>query len=154
MGWKDDVGTAKPSQRGVRIGEGTFLLKTEKCTSFKSRKGEEAFIVDFEIMESTSAEHPVGSKRNWYQQITGKDSAAGNIQSYAVAASGLDPTDEKRIAAEFAPAAVAIMDAACGDEQLFRGKLVRLVAKKDKTKPNPKGETFEFLRMAWAPYKA
>lgn len=105
---------------------GDFLVKVDKHLIRESQKTTQVFFVcEYEVLESSVPEIPAGSKRSWTCDLTrkfGKDTYPGvnDTAAHLVACSGHDPTKGEVSVSK------ADLQEAVGEEQPFRGKLVRL----------------------------
>lgn len=74
-----------------------FLLKLTRTFVKATREKGDAFIAEFEIVESTSPTQKVGSKVNWYQGLVKKDIAFGSIKElfYALLGKSLQNNAEE-----------------------------------------------------------
>lgn len=73
MGIFSGINTARPSDGGVYLGPGAFLLKVIALKQGRSRKKKDFFVAEFEILESTNKEFPVGSTASWMVTIDRDD---------------------------------------------------------------------------------
>jgi hypothetical protein len=92
---------AKTSERGDRFSDGSYLLSIKKIKLETSRKGEQLFIVDFRVDESSRisdkyAPNAVKSVVGWVQNFTtNADMAPGNTVSFLCALLDMKQPDEK-----------------------------------------------------------
>lgn len=111
------------------------LLFVDVLKMIRSRKGDDVFIAELDILESNVASRPKGTRMGWAVNFR-HDAAPGNVKSFLAAAFNVDVEDiDKEGVKE-----------ALSDSNPAHGRLVRLEATDIKTKAgNP------FTRCNWSP---
>ncbi len=125
---------------GTALTEGSYLVKIEDVIFLNTQMRGDAFIVEYTVLESSDvAKNPIGSKRSWYQAMTNKPVAMGEIVKFMYAALGYDQKrDEERIKTEVTPNIKRWTQAAC-KEKVMNGKVnVRVDVRKKP--PNDKAK--------------
>lgn len=74
-----------------------YKLKFLKMFTLKTRNKGQALIVDFEVMESTCPEIPVGQVRNWYQSLQDEDVAFPSIKEFLLQLFAIDQSNEEEV---------------------------------------------------------
>ncbi len=77
-------------ENGVYLSEGSFDLEIIRCISKKTQKSGLAFIVEVEVLSSTVSEHPVGSKRTWFQSMKNLNVGFNAVAGFLLKIFGLD----------------------------------------------------------------
>lgn len=128
----DGIETTKVGNKGgTPLSEGEFLLKITDVQYLKTQLRGDAFIVEYEVVESTSAKDPVGSKRSWYQSMAKRPIALEKIKEFMLAMLGYEPKrDEARIVVEVDPNLKSWTNAACENKALNDQKVRATVRKK------------------------
>lgn len=126
--------TSASRERGKFLAPGQYVVEVVSCRHLKAKIGtDEFFVADFEILESTNGENPVGSMGTWMAKLTGKyvDMALADIKAFIIAATGAaeDIIDEEFIANEVLG----------GDGSAMAGEKVRVVVEAKTTRA---GTTF------------
>lgn len=148
---------AKASKRGVYLDEGTYLLKVKNTLWVTPFDGPEAFVAEFEVVESTNKEkHPIGSERSWYRGMRFKDSALGEVKSFTYATLSLDesvPEDREKMA-KVDEHIEELVERAI-NQNTFAGKLIRCDVSKGKStkKKDDKGEPVDVTRYRFSAVK-
>jgi hypothetical protein len=125
----DSIGNAEVSEGGVYPIEGVYPILYVDCMKIiRTRKGEDMFVAEFDILASDVEKRKKGSRMSWVANFK-HDSAPGNIRAFMAAVNGVnvDEVDSK---------SAQIM---CSDKNPCHGKLVRLEATNTLTK---KGTNF------------
>jgi hypothetical protein len=140
MGHFDGIEKAKIFGTGVYLQpDQLYKLKVLKTEVIKTREKGDAFIADFEVIESTSPQDPVGSTRNMYiSLLKNKDTAFSNIVQFLVAALGVDystPDGKKFAEEDIIPGAKALLDEAC-EKNTLASKVVRCQSQSKTSKEN------------------
>jgi len=139
---------AKVSESGVYLPpNGRFKLEILKCQLVHPRDGSAAFVVDFKVLESSISDVKPGETRNWYQK--NNDSFLSAILEFLAAAFGFncnDPAHKAQMEAQLKPQAELYAEAAVGDQQLLKGKLIKVETQKRDTRAGG-----EFTRHVWLP---
>lgn len=75
-------------------GEGKFLLRTKRMFVNDGHKGK-FFIAEFEVLQSTSAQEPVGCTRSWAVPLEGERAkySFGDVKNLVFAITGQSPKD-------------------------------------------------------------
>lgn len=92
----------------------SYKLKLLKMFTIKTRNKGEAFIVDFEVMESTCPEIPAGQVRNWYQSLADESIAFPAIKEFLLFLFDIDQSDEEAVE-EFEEKMEEIMESGADD---------------------------------------
>lgn len=96
MGLFDGIGDARPGGSNVYFLQGKYKVKLNKVFTYKSRKKDDLFIAECEILESTSDKRPADTKASWVVNLK-HEAALGNIKGFIAAANGIDPEDEEKV---------------------------------------------------------
>lgn len=109
------IAAAQPTEGGIYLNEGTYLVRIEALKMLRTRKGADAFVAEFQILESTSANNlrPAGTTASWFVDLN-NDAGPGNVKAFLAALFGAN-VDE--VDAESAMAAVS-------DAQPGKGRVV------------------------------
>lgn len=87
------IGGAPASGGGNYLGVGIHRLKIKKLSSREStkpaNKGQIMAIAEFEVLESSAADHTPGSTRSWVVNMKHGVTALGNLKSFLQAAASL-----------------------------------------------------------------
>ena len=84
------MAAAQMNGKGNYMGEGRYLVRTKVLKVKEGFRGK-SFILEFEILETTNAAHPVGSTGSWVVKLD-KPQAYGDIKGLIFAlAMGVDP---------------------------------------------------------------
>jgi len=81
MGIFGNIGNAKYSDGGVYVLPGVYRCEILKCVYMKTRKGQDAFIVELKVLESTNKDRLPGSTMSWMVTLD-KEPALGNIKQF------------------------------------------------------------------------
>lgn len=81
MGLFGGIKNAKYSDGGVYILPGVFRLEIQSVIYKKTRKGQDAFIVEVKVLESNNPERMPGSLCTWMVTLD-KEPAMGNIKQF------------------------------------------------------------------------
>lgn len=161
MGFFGGIGKASgKGQRGEYLPE--FFegdVEIEKVSVIKTRakgsRGESnALIVEFKVCSNMgSVQVPVGSQRNWFQGLWNTDVAWPEILRFVYATLGMTVDEgEEKLADE--KTREAVLDAACGTEQKFKGRKLHVrMYRKDTLKSRASGKAEdEIIIPAFSPY--
>jgi hypothetical protein len=85
MGKFTGIKTASVSGGGVYFLSGLYVIEVKKCMMINSRKREDLFIVECEIIESNNEKRPEGFSASWVVKMS-QDAALGNIKGFICAA--------------------------------------------------------------------
>lgn len=141
MGKFSGIEDASISSGGVYFLAGKYIVKVKRCFTMRSRKKEDLFIVECEIIESTNEDRPAGTSASWVVNFK-QDAALGNIKGFIGAANGLE--DEASINAEVTE---EVCEYVVSDDNPLAGTVLLLEATDVKTRAgNP------FTKHAWAPF--
>jgi hypothetical protein len=138
----DGIEDAQVGQGGVYFLPGKYLVKVLKCITLKSRKREDLFIVECEILESDCPDRKPGSKASWIVNFK-QDAALGNIKGFIAAANGIDPGDESSVKEQVT---MDICEYVVSDENPLAGTPVGLVCVNKKTRAGS-----DFTLHMWEP---
>lgn len=123
MGLFSGIDGADPNNSGVYIIPGIFDVEILELKTINSRKGDALFIVETNILASSSEERPVGTKMSWVVNFR-HDPALGNVKAFIAACGDCDFDDVDEEAAEMA----------VSTEQPFKGTVVKARATNTTTK--------------------
>ncbi len=123
MGMFKGIESAVVQEGGVYLEPGEYLLRVAACKEGTSRKGDEFFVAEFEVVESTNDLRPVGSRVSW-MTMRRFDSFLSNVKGFvcAVAKEEADTIDEEAA------------DLVVGDSQPLVGEEVRAQATEIETR--------------------
>ena len=76
---------------------GEFKLKVLRTYTIRTRNKGDAFIADFEVLESDHDDVEVGKVYNWYQGMQDEDIAFSSIKGFMLALLGIDDEDEEEM---------------------------------------------------------
>ena len=99
MGLFDGIENAPMGGNWVYFLPGKYRIKVIKCFTMRSRKRDDLFIVECEILESDCPERKIGMQASWCVNFK-HDAALGNIKQFIAACNGIDPADEAAVNAE------------------------------------------------------
>lgn len=143
----DGIEDAEIYERGVYM-SGGFDGEVEilKTIQNRSRKGDDAFIVDMRIVSGGTQKDPNGAKRSWY--VKHNDSFHGNVKVWAAAIMGYESSDKEGIAEKVAPRLKNLLLKAVAnpEDNKFIGRRVHLVTATIETRAGG-----EFTRHDWSP---
>lgn len=111
-------------------------------------KGEPAVITEFTVLSTNMPkEHPVGSRRSWYQSMKEKQTGLGALKGFLYGVFGAAKTDvAKRAMVD--DRSEEVLDEAVGEKQVLANKRLHVqcdtIQKKDKT---------DFTLYTWGPFK-
>lgn len=153
MGIWDGVQNAQIFERGTFLEEGHYKARIKRCLDKTTRKSGQAFIAEFELIESSNqAKHPIGQTASWFQKLTDKDVAFPAIKAFVAAVLGYDMSNKSHrdhFEANVGPQLVQILNHSC-DEKInyLKDKVVEIdVVKVTTTKGLP------FSRHTFTPVK-
>lgn len=157
------------SQRGQYLSEvkdpvtgavtpGQFDLRIIRNMVFRDRKQRDFWIAEFEVIASNNPQHPVGSLRNWMQNISDPQVGFRAVKAYVFAALGLDhkePEDKKVIESEIEPSIDTVLAEALEDpkDPACKNALKGAVVKCEVTKIKTKEKNADFSLHAFSPKK-
>jgi hypothetical protein len=127
-----------------------YKLEILKCQVVTPRQGPSAFVVDFKVLESNDPDIKVGETRNWYQKQN--DSFLGAVLEFMLAALGFnmnDPAHKAHAEKEVQPRCPEFAEAACGTDQILKGKLISVDTRSKGTKAGG-----DFTKHTWHPAAA
>lgn len=153
MGLWDGLDTAQTYDRGTFLKPGRYTLKIKNCIDKMTVKSGQAFIVEFEVVETSDpANHPVGSTCSWFQKMSNRQVALGAVKEFMAAVYGYplgDPNYKARFEREVAPQLVAIATAATTSNSLA-GQVVKVETSMVTTQPKPgQPQGSPFTRHNW-----
>jgi len=115
---------ADPNQRSVYPVPGVYpVLMVDSLKMIQSRKGEDLFVAELEILDSQVEERPAGTRMSWLVNFK-HDSAPGNVKAFFCALMGAAESDVTADALRYS----------CGPQNPCRGRLVRLEASVTQTR--------------------
>lgn len=142
MGLFTGIEDAKISAGGVYFVEGLYRVEILKVTTLVSRTKENLFIVETEILSSTSSERKVGTSCSWVVNLK-QDAALGNIKAFIAAANGIDPADAEQVKNEITE---EVVEFACSEDNPLAGTELNLECVPIKTKAKK-----DFTLHKWTP---
>jgi hypothetical protein len=87
------IGEAQASKGGLYFKPGVFTVDILSCSQIKTRKKEDAFVVETEVVESDSTEIKKGMRPSWMVMLREDTSALGNIKAFLAVA--LESTEDE-----------------------------------------------------------
>lgn len=151
MGLWDGLDKAEVFERGTFMKPGNFVLRIKNCIDKTTRKSGRAFIVEFEVLQSSAPEHPVGTTTTWFQKMADLNVALGAVKEFMAAVYQKDLrnlTEKADFEKNIAPSLPSIADAATSRNAL-QGHVVGCEVTMIKTQ---KG--LDFSKHSWTPVKA
>jgi hypothetical protein len=141
---------AQTFDRGTFLKPGSYTLKITNCLTKNTVKSGEAFIVEFEVLETTDpVNHAVGTKASWFQKLANVPVAFGAIKEFLAAVYGYDlRTMKARFEAEMGPQIEAYAAAASDGRNFLAGQIVKVQTEQTKTQ-----KQVDFTRHNWTPYQ-
>lgn len=132
----DRVGSSDPSLGGIYPVAGVYpFLYVDVLKMIKSRKGDDCFIAEFDILESNVEARPRGSRMSYAVNFR-HDAAPGNVKAFIAAVMNANPDSVDAEASRYA----------CSERNPCHGRLVRLEASDTTTRSgNP------FTLCNWQP---
>lgn len=152
MGLWDGLEKAQVFEKGTFLEEGFYTLRIKKCLEKTTRKSGQAFIVEFEVLESSHPKHVISQSVTWFQKLADRDVAFGAICEFLAAVYQKDlkvKTQKDDFDARIKPGLPGIMTQATSDANILAGQVVRVEVTKVKTQKN-----LDFSRHSWSPYVA
>jgi hypothetical protein len=153
---KTEMGLFDTVRDGQVYGKGNYLpagvqalVEITQCKDIKPRKGPEAFVCNFKIIETKNDKVKEGEEYDWYQPDN--DSFPGAMLEFSSAVMGISARSEKDKAAieEFKDETAEILGNACDpDTQAFVGMRVHVSTVMKITEKRKQ----EFTRHDWFPY--
>ena len=140
----EGIEEAQVGQGGVYFLPGKYVAKILKCITLKSRKREDLFIVECEVVESDVPERKPGTRASWIVNFK-QDAALGNIKGFIAAANGINPGTEDLVREEVDS---EVCEYSVSPENPLAGILIRLVAVNKKTRAGG-----DFTLHLWEPYE-
>jgi len=101
------------------------VLYVDIVKMIRSRKGEDVFITEFDILQSDVPERKAGTRMSWAVNFR-HDASPGNVKAFLAAVMNVPQTDVDAKGAQLA----------CSEKNPCHGRLVRLEAVMTKTKAN------------------
>jgi hypothetical protein len=130
------VGDSDGKMGGVYPLPGVYpMLYLDVIKMIKSRKNDDVFIAEFDIVQSDVQERPAGSRMAWAVNFR-HDASPGNVKSFLAS---LMNVDVKEVDADSCRLA-------CSDKNPCHGRLIRLEATQTKTKTGN-----DFTLCNWRP---
>ena len=141
---------AQTFERGTFLKPGSYTLRIVNGLTKNTIKSGEAFIIEFEVLETTDpVNHPVSSKCSWFQKLSNVPVAFGAIKEFLAAVYGYDlRTMKPRFDAEMGPQIEAIAAAATDGRNFLAGQIVKVQTEQTKTQKQQ-----DFTRHTWSPYQ-
>jgi len=145
----EGVGKAELFEKGKYLNPGLYVLAVKKTIFKSTRKSGDAFIVEFEVLESSDEEnHAVGSTCTWYQGLRDKEVAFPAIKDFMRNLLGINP-DDKAAMQEFADGIDKMLHQAINNPDLFEGTRIRVETYMIKTK----AKGLDFTVHKWSLYE-
>ena len=120
----DAIGDAEARAGGVYPKAGIYpCLYVDAIKMIRSRKGEDVFVAEFDILDSACAERPAGTRMSWACNFR-HDASPGNVKAFLAAVMDVPADEVDADGAQYA----------CGAENPCHGRLVRLEATDTTTK--------------------
>ena len=123
MGLFDGIEKVEVSQRSEYLQPGSYVLEIQAIKEGTSRSGEDYFLSEFKIIESSNDELPAGAPVTW-MTMKRFDSFLKGVKAFIAAAAGCTVDEVTQ----------AICDAAVSSDQPMAGARVSAFAKNIKTK--------------------
>jgi hypothetical protein len=142
MGLFDGIENAPMGGNFVYFLPGKYRVKVIKCFTMRSRKRDDLFIVECEILASDCPDRKPGMQASWCVNFK-HDAALGNIKQFIAACNSIDPADEVTVNAEVSE---EVCDYTVSDDNPLAGIEVNLTAVNTKTK-----EKKDFTIHDWTP---
>jgi hypothetical protein len=130
------IAGAEASEGGVYPLPGAYpILYVDTLKMIRSRKGDDVFIAEFEIIQSDVEDRPVGTRMSWAVNFR-HDASPGNVKAFLAAVMAVQATEVDGEGAQYA----------CSDKNPCHGRLVRLSASQTKTRTGN-----DFTLCKWSP---
>lgn len=118
------VGSSDPNEQSVYPIPGVYpLLYLDTLKMIRSRKGDDVFVAEFDILESEVETRPRGTRMSWVVNFR-HDAAPGNVKGFLASLMGISVGEVDADGARYA----------CSPKNPCHGKLVRLEASEIITK--------------------
>ncbi len=117
------IENANVYENGVYLTPGIYDLEVVRCISKKTREKGDAFIVEFEVLSTSTSDHPVGSKRTWYQKMVDISVGHGAVAGFLMGCFDLDNNAARKV--DFFPYLGSFMPRVDGPENILSGIMVR-----------------------------
>jgi len=132
----EDIGNSDGRTGGVYPLPGIYpILFVDVIKMIVSRKKDNVFIAEFDILQSDVPERPAGSRMAWAANFR-HDATAGSVKAFLAAVMNCDQSEVDAEGSRLA----------CSDKNPCHGRLIRLEATQTKTKSNN-----DFTLCAWRP---
>lgn len=142
MGVFGGIEKAKFSEGGSYIQTGVHKLRVDSCKHIKTKDGIDAFVAEFEILESSNEKHVPGTMASHMIQIKPNTPALGNISQFLQT---ILSEPGKVIPPEAIDEAAVLF--ATSEENPLKGREVRAVGTEIKTK----GKGLPFTKIKYFP---
>lgn len=132
-------------ERGTFLVPGLYTLRVRNTLDKTTRKGR-AFIVEFEVVESSNSTHYPGQRVTWFQKLLDLNIAMGAIKEFCGAVFEKDlavEADRHAFDTQIAPSLAGIMEKATTENSLA-GAVIRCEVTQVKTKAGT-----DFSRHTW-----
>jgi hypothetical protein len=141
------VGSAQLFERGKFLHPGRYTLEVVKTILKHTRKSGDAFIVEFEVLETTDDEkHPVGTKATWFQKLSDTDIAFPAIKDFMRNLMGIDLND-KAAMLEFSQGVDGLLGKSINEPETLKGNRIKVECYMTRTK----GKGLDFTVHQWSP---
>lgn len=130
MGLFKGIKDAKANQGGLYFLPGTYKVEILRVSTMTSRKREDLFIVECEILESDCPDRKPGMRPSWVVNLK-QDAALGNIKGFVAAANGIDPSNSAEVDEHVDEDACEI---ACSTDNPLKGTVMGLTCVNIKTR--------------------
>lgn len=137
MGRFGGVEKAQPSEGGVWVIPGVYDVEVLKCKAGTSRKKQDFFVAELEVISSNNPERPVGSRMSWMATLKEDTPALGDVRAFIATA---EKTPLKDVTEE-------VCDYVVGEANPLKGKRLHLVATNIKTRSGG-----DFTKAQWDAY--
>ncbi len=146
MGIFDNLKEAKVFENGRKLPAGEHVVLIDKClTNRSARFGVDQYIVEFLVIESTTAE--LGGRYSWVQSSRDLNSAQGAIKQFVLAVLKADKDKDPVHFKQCEDQCEAAAQASCTTDQIFKGQKARVTNDIVKTKNG-----HDFNRHNWRPF--
>lgn len=127
---------------GVYFLPGVYKVRVKKVHMLQSRKKDDLYIVEADILESNNSDRPPGSFASWLVNMK-HDAALGNIKGFLAACNGIDAADQEKIDEEIDD---DVADYSISEDNPLAGTEVELICTNIKTKAGG-----DFTLHTWSP---
>jgi hypothetical protein len=145
-----------PNESGNKIKAGEYDLAIKRILHKDAYGVGDSIIIEFEVLKTYAGPHEPGQTVSSFNALNKKEITGKNLAGIMVAALGLDwnnPAQKNQAEKEVLPQLTALYQAACEGNSSIMGALkpVRCVAQDRTSKPDPKGQTHDYVRLNFSP---